>query len=82
LLNPRDPAEAQLAAVGNFIHATQPGVSNDIATRLRGNALNASRTCAAMRARLPRRHRRLAAPAETRYRCSTWSPHGRLAAFT
>lgn len=56
-LNPCDPAEAQLAAIAiaaasaamdNFIRANQPGVSNDMALRLRGNALNAGRTYSAM----------------------------------
>lgn len=56
-LNPRDPAEAQLAAIAiaaassamdNFVRAIQPGVSNDMALRLRGNALNAGRTYSAM----------------------------------
>lgn len=56
-LNPRDPAEAQLAAIAiaavgaamdNFIRANQPGVSNDMVLRLRGNALNAGRTYGAM----------------------------------
>jgi hypothetical protein len=56
-LNPRDPAEAQLAAIAiaaassamdNFVRAIQPGVSNDMALRLRGNALNAGRTYSTM----------------------------------
>lgn len=51
-LNPRDPAEAQLAAIAvaaaqsamdNFARAARPGVSDDTAVRLRGSALAAGR---------------------------------------
>jgi hypothetical protein len=56
-LNPRDPAEAQLAAIAiaaaqsamdGFIRAAQPGVADEAAIRLRGSALVAGRTCAAV----------------------------------
>jgi hypothetical protein len=54
-LNPRDPAEAQLAAIAvaaaqsamdNFARAARPGISDDTAMRLRGSALAAGRTYA------------------------------------
>jgi hypothetical protein len=56
-LNPRDPAEAQLAAIAvaaaqsamdNFARAAQPGVSDEAAIRLRSGALAAGRTYAAV----------------------------------
>ena len=55
-LNPRDPAEAQLAAIAiaaaqsamdNFARAARPGVADETAIRLRGSALTAGRTYAA-----------------------------------
>ena len=54
-LNPRDPAEAQLAAIAiaaaqaamdNFARAARPGVSDETALRLRGSALAAGRAYA------------------------------------
>ena len=54
-LNPRDPAEAQLAAIAvaaavaaldGFARAARPGVSDVTAVRLRGSALAAGRTYA------------------------------------
>ena len=56
-LNPRDPAEAQLAALAiaaaqsamdNFTRAARPGVADETAIRLRGSALAAGRTYAAV----------------------------------
>jgi hypothetical protein len=65
-LDPRDPAEAQLAAIAiaaaqsamdNFARAARPGVSDETAIRLRGSALTAGRTYAAalrtLRKRVP-----------------------------
>jgi hypothetical protein len=55
-LDPRDPAEAQLAAIAiaaaqsamdNFARAAQPGVADEAAIRLRSSALTAGRTYAA-----------------------------------
>jgi hypothetical protein len=55
-LDPRDPAEAQLAAIAiaaaqsamdNFARAAQPGLADDTAIRLRSSALTAGRTYAA-----------------------------------
>jgi hypothetical protein len=55
-LNPRDAAEAQLAAIAvaaaqsamdNFVRAARPGVSAETAVRLRSNGLAAGRTYAA-----------------------------------
>ena len=55
-LNPRDPAEAQLAAIAigaarsamdNFARAARPGVTDETAIRLHGSAFAAGRTCAA-----------------------------------
>ena len=55
-LDPRDPAEAQLAAIAiaaaqsamdNFARAAQPGVADETAIRLRSSALTAGRTYAA-----------------------------------
>ena len=52
-LDPRDPAEAQLAAIAiaaaqsamdNFARAAQPGVADETAIRLRSSALTAGRT--------------------------------------
>ena len=49
-LNPRDPAEAQLAAIAiaaaqsamdNFARAARPGVADEVAIRLRGSAMTA-----------------------------------------
>jgi hypothetical protein len=54
-LNPRNPADAQLAAIGiasaqsamdNFARAAQPGMSDDQVMRLRGRALSAGRAYA------------------------------------
>ncbi len=55
-LDPRDPAEAQLAAIAiaaaqsamdNFARASRPGVADETAIRLRSSALTAGRTYAA-----------------------------------
>ena len=55
-LDPRDPAEAQLAAIAiaaaqsamdNFARAARPGVADEAAIRLRSSALTAGRTYAA-----------------------------------
>jgi hypothetical protein len=63
-LAPCDPAEAQLAAIGvaaalasmdSFMRAARPGLSEDTVTRLRGNALAAGRTYAAVQRRLRKR---------------------------
>lgn len=57
-LDPRDAADAQLAAIGiaaalsamdSFVRAARPGVSDETAGRLRSNALAAGRTYAAAR---------------------------------
>jgi hypothetical protein len=56
-LNPRNPADAQLAAVGiasaqsamdNFARAAQPGMSDEQVMRLRGRALSAGRAYASV----------------------------------
>jgi hypothetical protein len=71
-LNPRDPAGAQLAAIAiaatqsamdGFIRAAQPGVPAEAAIRLRGSALVAGRTCAAVLRTL---RKRPSEPAATR----------------
>ncbi len=71
-LNPRDAAEAQLAAIAiaaaqsamdNFARAAQPGVADDAAIRLRGSALTAGRTYAAALRTLRKRQ---SEPAATR----------------
>lgn len=63
-LDPRDAADAQLAAIGiaaalsamdSFVRAARPGVSDETAARLRSNALAAGRTYAAARRTLQRR---------------------------
>jgi hypothetical protein len=69
-LNPRDPAEAQLAAIAvaaaqsamdNFARAAQPGVADDAAIRLRSSALTAGRTYAAVLRTLRKRPSEVAA---------------------
>ena len=60
-LNPQDPADAVLAALAiaaaqsafdNFARAARPGMSHETVTRLRGNALAATRAYAALRRQL------------------------------
>jgi hypothetical protein len=71
-LDPRDPAEAQLAAIAiaaaqsamdNFARAAQPGVADETAIRLRSSALTAGRTYAAALRTL---RKRVPQPAATR----------------
>ncbi len=82
-LNPRDPAEAQLAAIAiaaaqsamdGFIRAAQPGVADEAAIRLRGSALVAGRTSAAVLRTLRKRPSEQPAATRTAKTATTPAP--------